>query len=100
MTKRKEERRSEKLHRMDQILKELQEFTKECREDMHEPDNQGIDAWIVGNHLDNAFGNAIVTDLMNSGSQEFIVVMENQSTDKQMKINLADLIALARKALV
>jgi hypothetical protein len=81
-------------------LDELVQFTKDCREDMHEPDEQGIDAHIVGNHLDNAFGSSIVPDLMNKDCQEFVVILENENTDKQMKINLANLIALARKAVI
>lgn len=85
--------------RMENILKELVAFTKGCREDMHEPDEQGVGvSAVVGNHLDNAFGNDIEPFLMEHNSQEYVVIMENENMDKQLKVNLADLIALARKA--
>jgi hypothetical protein len=86
--------------KMREELDELVRFTHGCREDMHEPDEQGIDAHIVGNHLDNAFGNGVVKEMMDEGCQEFVVILENENTDKQMKINLANLIALARKAVI
>jgi hypothetical protein len=70
------------------LLRELRSFTKECREDMHEPDEQGISASVEGEFLDNAFGKG--------PSNEFVV--ELKSGRKKFRINLADLIALARKA--
>lgn len=88
---------------MEETLKALKEFTSECREDMHEPDEQGISARVIGDHLDNAMGNTInytKVGILGEGSlthQEYIVVLD--SKDKgSLLINLADLIALARKA--
>jgi len=75
---------------MTELLGELKAFTAECRPDMHEPDEQGITAYIVGDHLDNAWGEEV-------RGKEFIVVLEN-SEGGSFPINLATLIALARKA--
>ena len=88
---------------MKEILKKLKEFTKDCREDMHEPDEQGIDAYIIGDHLDNAHGESINADQLERGYHEYVVILKNEDNflkDKpvSMKINLATLIALARKA--
>lgn len=77
-------------------LKQLRDFTKACRSDMHEPDEQGIKARIVGDHLDNACGNHIVTDAIINGYQEFVVILENDKGESHL-INLATLIALARR---
>jgi hypothetical protein len=85
--------------RMERIRGELVAFTKDCREDMHEPDEQGVGvSAVVGNHLDNAFGSNIEPYLMEKNCQEYVVVFENEGTNKQLKVNLADLVALARKA--
>lgn len=84
---------------MKKDLKELLEFTEGCREDMHEPDEQDLSAMVIGDHLDNAFGNQLglmykpECDLV---SQEFVVVLKRNS--KVKVFNLATLIALARKA--
>ena len=77
-----------------EILKELKEFTKECRPSMHEPDEQDIEARVVGDHLDNAFGNNIRQKAVEDGYQEYVIVLRKGT--EQFKINLADLIALAR----
>lgn len=78
-------------------LKRLKEFTEDCREDMHEPDEQGIEAVVIGDHLDNAFGEQIGEVGIERGYHEFVVVLWKNHTEK-MRINLATLIALARKA--
>ena len=84
----------------DEILfldwKGLVEFTDGCREDMHEPDEQNIEARVVGDHLDNAMGTDIRSEAIEQGYQEFVVVLKRNN--KTLKINLANLIALARKA--
>ena len=77
------------------LLKGLQSFTKECRDDMHEPDEQGIEARIVGYKLDNAFGEDVGED----GYLEYVIILENDK-GQTFKINLASLIALARLAKV
>lgn len=90
-----EKRHQETLRMMSRELKDLTRFTKACREDMHEPDEHEISAKIVGNHLDNACGN-YVGDL-DKGHQEFVVILKN-GKGKTLNVNLASLIALARKA--
>ena len=92
---------------MNKYLKErldkLQMFTISCRDDMHEPDEQGISAIVLGNHLDNAMGDypeVIKRSYANDGPSphmEYVVCLQNEQGD-QMWINLATLIALARKA--
>jgi hypothetical protein len=84
--------------RMRKIRDDLRKFTEGCREDMHEPDEQDIEARVVGTELDNAFGSTIVPEFMTKGYQELVVVLENTGTDAHFNVNLADLIALARKA--
>ena len=71
------------------LLKELKKFTKDCRHDMHEPDEQGITAKIVGNHLDNACGEDVY-------SEEYVIILIKERA--KFKINLATLIAFARQA--
>lgn len=77
--------------RMKVILEDLRAVTHDCRDDMHEPDEQGLSARIVGNHLDNAFGN-------DPDSGEFVVIISRDDGGSEALFNLADLIALARKA--
>ena len=71
-------------------LVRLQEITDGCREDLHEPDEQGISATVVGDHLDNAMGDAAFPH--NCG--EFVVTLRRG--DREERFNLATLIALAR----
>ena len=84
--------------------KRLLEITKACRVDMHEPDEQGVDAKVFYKkyfdypkgeksktrpHLDNAMGD--------SGScGELCIEIINSTTGKTERFNLATLIALAR----
>lgn len=79
-------------------LKRLLEITKSCRDDMHEPDEQGLIAHIVGNKLDNAFGDHISIEAVINGYQEFVIMLDHN--EKIEKFNLATLIALARKAVL
>lgn len=69
----------------------LQSFTKECRPDMHEPDEQGISATVVGQKLDNAHGAGVQ-------SGELVVILTKEGDDGKtvLPINLATLIAMAR----
>ena len=78
-----------------EIRRRLLKITVDCREDMHEPDNQDISATVIGDHLDNAMGNYIGDD---QSRQEFVVIIKNESSGEEEAFNLADLIALARKA--
>lgn len=81
-------------------LERLRSITYGCRPDMHEPDEQGLRARVVGDHLDNACGDHIGVDQITRGFQEFVVILER--FDDEVKgvevFNLADLIALARRA--
>jgi hypothetical protein len=86
---------------MENDLKRLKNITKNCRPDMHEPDEQGISAMVVGDHLDNAHGSSVGRGYnIERGLcyQEFVVVLKNEETGEMEPFNLATLIALARKA--
>jgi len=76
----------------------LLQITRGCRPDMHEPDEHGIKARIVGDHLDNAFGEDIRIEAIEGNFQEFVVILERDTNHgrKTEKFNLATLIALAR----
>lgn len=75
--------------------KALLEFTSECRPDMHEPDEQGFKTvTLVGDHLDNAFGEYIDPDAVIRKFQEYVLLIRKH--EKALPINLATLIAFAR----
>jgi PP-loop superfamily ATP-utilizing enzyme len=78
---------------MENMLKRLVEVTKNCREDMHEPDEQGLSAVTSGFNFDNAFGDSPFT---NAG--ELTVGIRDDKSGHIEWFNLATLIALARKA--
>jgi hypothetical protein len=81
-------------------LQRLQVITKDCRDDMHEPDQQGIKASVIGNHLDNAFGDSILPIALDGGYQEFVVTIDREDEETgevtRERFNLANLIALAK----
>ena len=83
---------------MDQELAGLRKFASNhgLRSDWHEPDEQGVTARVVGDHLDNAYGNEIRATAVEQGFQEFVVVLEQENGDC-LKINLATLLALAAR---
>ena len=64
--------------------------TKNCRHDMHEPDEQGITVMVSGYNFDNAMG-----DNPNDNCGEFTVAIVQDDGSKEW-FNLATLIALAR----
>lgn len=64
--------------------------TRNCRDDMHEPDEQGISAKVTGTHLDNAMGDDPLRNM-----QEFTVGIIQEDGSEEW-FNLASLIALAR----
>lgn len=70
--------------------KRLLKATNGCREDMHEPDEQGISAIVTGYRLDNAMG-----DNPSNNLSEFTVGIVRDSVKTEW-FNLATLIALAR----
>ncbi len=78
-------------------LTELQAATTGCRPDMHEPDETGLKVDVVGNHLDNAFGDHISIEAVTGGFQEYTVVFHTPD-GKHVPVNLANIIALARLA--
>jgi hypothetical protein len=79
-------------------------ITDGCRYDMHEPDEQSLKAWVVGDHLDNAFGDSIVSDAIKGHYQELVVCLERYMPRTMVptggyvaeQLNLATLLALAR----
>lgn len=76
------------------MLKDFSErliaITEDCRDDMHEPDEQDVSAIVKGNHLDNAMG-----DDPSYNCNEFSVQIIREDGQKEW-FNLATLIALAR----
>lgn len=74
----------------------LLRITKGCRSDMHEPDEHGLTAAVVGTSFDNAFGEQIRSDAIVGGYQEIVVILRRHNDVECF--NLATLIALARKA--
>lgn len=88
-------------------LTQLRNITSGCRDDMHEPDEQGLKARVVGDHLDNAMGTHVSPEMIAQGAQEYVVFIERlletgrgRHTIIRQRFNLADLIALARKAVL
>lgn len=84
---------SEQRAYLDGELQKLLQFTRGCRIDMHEPDEQCLDAEFDGYYFDNA-----------GCSGELHVILHEDVSDETgpryntLKINLANLIALARLA--
>lgn len=84
-----DERARKHLH---PVLTDLRRITDGCRDDMHEPDEQGVKvAEVFGDHLDNAMP---ATPEKCCG--EFIFWMESDNEGAWFR--LADIIALARRA--
>jgi len=80
----------------------LLEITNGCRSDMHEPDEQGLTAIVTGLKLDNTDGNQRQIYRTNPEAEEIIITLrriwDEEGTYSQVEINLATLIALARRA--
>jgi hypothetical protein len=77
----------------------LSAATAGCRRDMHEPDEQGLQARVVGFKLDNAQGEDVTEHGLEMGYQELVVVLDRlypKGGQKVERFNLADLLALAR----
>ena len=82
---------------MDKMLERLKKVTKDCRDNMHEPDEQDLDAVVSGYLFDNAMGD----DPMNNYGEMTVGIRNNNGDGLGATIewfNLASLIALARKA--
>jgi hypothetical protein len=88
------------MDRMQQHLTALIAATAGCRLDMHEPDEAGVRAHVIGDHLDNAMGNRIVENLLLHKAHEFLVIIKREDNLDPLAFNLADLIALARLAVI
>jgi hypothetical protein len=74
------------------FAKRLLNVTIDCKEDMHEPDENGVSAKVFGNHLDNAMG-----DDPETNCKEYTVEILRDAEELEKEyFNLADLIALAR----
>ena len=54
---------------------DLLAFTEKCRINMHEPDEQGISALVIGTQLDNAMGVSISENAILREYQEIVVVL-------------------------
>lgn len=78
------------------MLTRLLAITSDCRECMHEPDEQGLTARVVGTILDNAFGDHVSEEFQERGLQELVVILE-RSDGRAEQFNLASLLALARR---
>ena len=85
------------------IIKRLRAVTVGCREDMHEPDEQGVFARAIGTDLDNSFGSMIDASLIEKGAQEIVIVLDQYWEDNYGELghthdvfNLADLLAIVR----
>jgi hypothetical protein len=78
----------------------LDYITRDCRDDMHEPDEQEVSCQVVGTELDNACGESIELRALERGYQELVVILRRETEDgaEVQRFNLATLIALARKA--
>jgi hypothetical protein len=76
---------------LSRMLKRLQVITRDCREDMHEPDEQDLELAV----FDGSFDNAMMDD-----TEAYIVLHRTDDEGKVTadKFNLACLIALARMA--
>ncbi len=78
--------------RLKAVRDTLRYATQACREDMHEPDEQGISASVGGDHLDNAMS------VENPCGEIVVRLAKDDGAESTWRFNLADLIALARKA--
>ena len=79
---------------MKEFRERLRKITGKCREDMHEPDEQDIDAVVSGYKLDNAMGD----NPRNNFGELTVGIRTGEGTIEWF--NLATLIALARKSVI
>jgi hypothetical protein len=76
-------------------------LTGRCRDDMHEPDEQGFKhVQLVGDHLDNAMGDFVDAKMIRECFQEYVLFLGHESgagyDSYRDGFNLATLIAFAR----
>ena len=80
---------------MNDFGKRLLKITEGCRKDMHEPDEMGVSAFVIGTILDNAMGEEILEEFIEKNHQEIVVIIRNDIGHTE-NFNLATLIAYAR----
>ena len=84
------------------IVQRLRMVTVGCQRDMHEPDEQGVFARVLGTDLDNACGDRVDVDLLKFGSHEIVIVIDQFIPEYlggyhvHEVFNLADLLAIVR----
>ncbi|MFA4971777.1 MAG: hypothetical protein WC683_04140 [bacterium] len=84
------------------LAKNLLRATDGCRDDMHDPDVQGVSARVVGDRLNNAHGEEVDPERIAAGQQELVVLLYRDGSGSacyyvpQFRFNLSSLIALAR----
>mgnify|MGYP001590343193 CR=1 FL=1 len=93
--------------RLNELKKAIQEFTRECRVDMHEPDEQGIRGVVRGRGFDNAccphthrkYKMSEINRKTNFGTYTAFDLFLELTNDKGevLNLNLADLVNLARQ---
>jgi len=88
-----------------QIAQNIHEWARRfgMRDSWHEPDEQEVSARVLGDHLDNAFGNHVSTNALANGYQEFVVELRHnglddegkpQEPDATLRVNLANMFAI------
>ena len=77
-------------------VEELKSFMNDYSvpDDWHEPDNSGIDARIIGSHLDNAMGDTMTLEHESFGEYNVVFTFEG---DDVAVINLATLLHYATR---
>lgn len=87
------------MNHLESVQIRLLSITRGCRYDMHEPDEQGVAGRVIGNGLDNAFGEHIEPDLLIRGAHELLLIIEREDRNPHIEVfSLADIVALARQA--
>jgi len=94
LRKRQKRKRVSKM-KLTEIAEDFKKFSEGTRSDFHEPDEQEIYFYgCIGTMLDNAFGSAINSRLLQVGSHEVVIFVRKSEQDYQF--NLADIFALAK----
>jgi hypothetical protein len=87
----------ETKQRLRKLADSLWHITRDCRDDMHEPDEQGVEGAVIGHRFDNAF---CLPDRAKtySVSDPYDLTLVLSRERERLNVNLADLVALARLA--
>ncbi|MHA2063248.1 MAG: hypothetical protein ACXABY_02585 [Candidatus Thorarchaeota archaeon] len=89
------------VKRLQPVQSELVRLLDGCRVDMHEPDEQDVEAVVVGTHLDNAIGTGFGPPQWHDTTAELAVGITRykDGVGRETRwFNLADLLAIARLA--